>query len=292
MAQISPPRPFVLALVVTFAFVTAGIRSASAHAVAGMRVFPATLSFDDPGVVSEWPLQISRQSGVTTLSSALAKTLTPTLGFSIANHFSGGSGLPWQADDWTLAVAYQLFRDDDHESIAMVQLGDHIGRTGGASADTYSTYTPEFAFGKGFGDLSDRHRYWRPLAVTGAFSENLPSIAGVPRTANWSLSVQYSLPYLENFVRDVGLTGVAHNLVPIVEFPMQTCLDAVCGHETTGSVNPGVIWVGHDLQWGVEAMFPTGSTNHRGIGVIFGVDLYLDDISPQRFGRPLFDGNA
>jgi len=75
--------------------------------------------------------------------------------------------------------------------------------------------------------------------------------------------------------------------VPIVELPMQTCVNGPCSG-TTGSVNPGAIWVGHDYQIGLEAQLPINRASGHGIGVLLGVDFYLDDLSPHGLGTPLF----
>lgn len=131
-----------------------------AHALAGERLFPATLAFDDPGVVSELPVTASRQQGATTASAALSKTITRRLGFSLSKSYvQGAPGGDWQ--NGTLALAYQIYRSGAHESIGMLQIADTIGHTGPLS---YSTYTPEFAFGQGFGALPHRLRMLRPLA--------------------------------------------------------------------------------------------------------------------------------
>ena len=60
---------------------------------------------------------------------------------------------------------------------------------------------------------------------------------------------------------------------------------------TTGTVNPGVIWVGNYFQVGVEAIIPINRSSGTGVGVMGQLHLYLDDIFPTTIGRPLF-GNA
>ncbi|HET9122375.1 MAG TPA: hypothetical protein VFN52_02605 [Acidiferrobacteraceae bacterium] len=259
--------------------------TAWAHALAGQRLFPATLSFDDPGVVSELPMVMVQRPHNTMLNAGLSKTITRRLGFSVATGYDqqNGSG-QWQ--NGTVALAYQVFRNGEHESIGMVQLADTIG---GVGPTPWSVYTPEFAFGQGMGLLPHRLRMLRPLAFTGALSMNVPAHSTIPRTLNWALSAQYSVPYLQDFVRDEGLHGLWRNLIPIVELPMQRCESTACAGQTSGAVDPGVIWVGHDYQVGLEASFPINSRSGHDVGVLLGVDLYLDDIAPHRFGRPLLE---
>ena len=280
-------RAFSLRRAVTTGLCLLGLlaHEAWAHALAGQRLFPATLSFDDPGVVSELPLVVTHMPGDTTIAAALSKTLTSKLGFSIAKSYAPDQG-PGAWQNGTLALAYQLFRNGQHESIGMLQIADTVGGTGSVP---WSIYTPEFAFGQGLGELPHRARMLRPLAFSGAVSVDLPDHAGLTRTLNWGVSAQYSLPYLQDFVRDEGIRGVWRNLIPIVEFPMQRCESGACAGQTTGDINPGVIWVGHDYQLGLEASLPVNSRSGHGVGVVLGVDFYLDDLSPHHFGRPLLE---
>jgi hypothetical protein len=56
----------------------------------------------------------------------------------------------------------------------------------------------------------------------------------------------------------------------------------------TGTVNPGVIWVGSYYQVGVEAIVPINRSSGTSIGAIAQLHLYLDDIFPNTIGQPLF----
>ncbi len=170
----------------------------------------------------------------------------------------------------------------------MISFSDTIAGTGsGNIGDNFSTYTPEFAFGKGFGDLPDSMQYLQPFAVTGAVAEEFPTDSAVPHAVDWGFSIQYSIPYLQSFVKDVGIKAPFNRMVPIVEFSMQTCLDRGCAGQTTGYVNPGIVWIGTYYQVGLEAQVPVNRGTGRHVGVLLGVDLYLDDIFPQSLGRPL-----
>ncbi len=285
--------------VIASLLVAAVAPAAYAHAIAGMRVFPATMSFDDPGVADEgsWVFNHIDNGGVSQdmLNLAFAKRLTDSFGIVASTdyqHLMSGNGAP-TAEGWdnvTMAGSYQLFVHPASESIGMVQFSDSIGDSGSQTIGTpYSTYTPEFAFGKGFGGLSHRWRMLRPMAFTGALSEGFPTDPTVPHMLNWSFSVQYSIPYLQDFVRDVGIKGPFKNMVPIIEVPMQTCLDRGCADQTTGYINPGVIWIGHYLQWGIEAQIPVNSRTGNSVGILLGMDFYFDDIAPNSLGAPLFN---
>ncbi|AOV17979.1 hypothetical protein BJI67_13735 [Acidihalobacter aeolianus] len=274
-----------------------------AHAVAGMRVFPATLSFDDPGVANEFSTNYSqiKADGVTTknLAFAYAKTITPKFGLSIASDYNWITqpGQPNQSgwDNVTIGAAYQLFVNGPHEAIGMLAVSDTLANSGSGGMDSnFSTISPEFAFGKGFGDLPWSVKYLRPLAISGAISEDMPSDSTQPKMLNWGLSLQYSIPYLQSFVKDVGLGAPFNNMVPIVEYTMSQCVDSysVCASsgslDRTGSMNPGVIWVGKYYQIGVEAQIPANRASGNHVGILLGIDVYLDDVLPHSLGAPIF----
>ncbi|MDE2195795.1 MAG: hypothetical protein KGJ56_01200 [Gammaproteobacteria bacterium] len=272
--------------------------AAEAHAIAGMRLFPATLGFDDPGVAAELPLvfnSINTGNGVQdTFSTAYAQLFTKKFGLVVSGDYQqlvpqiGPSQRGW--DNFTVAAAYQIYKSDADESIGMLQLADTPGGSGSrAIGTTYSTYTPEFAFGQGFGFLPYKLRYLQPFALTGAVSENFPANSAAPRMLNWALSIQYSIPYLQNFVRYANIKAPFNNMIPIIEIPMQTCLDAACPARTTGYIDPGVIWIGHYFQWGVELQVPTNRASGNRVGILFGVDFYFDDLYPHSLGAPIFN---
>jgi hypothetical protein len=61
---------------------------------------------------------------------------------------------------------------------------------------------------------------------------------------------------------------------------------------TTGTIQPGVIWVGNYFQVGVEAIIPVNAQSGNGIGVVGQLHLYLDDMFPTTFGKPLLGGST
>lgn len=273
-----------------------------AHAIAGMRVFPATLSFDDPGVANEFSTNFSHANafGTTTndLGLAYSKTITKRFGLSVATDYQwlNSSGTADQ-NGWgntAIGAAYQLFVNGPHEAIGMIAVSDTLAHTGSYDvADRFNTVSPEFAFGKGFGDLPWSVKYLHPIAVSGAISEDLPSDNSQPRMLNWGISLQYSLPYLQDFVKNIGLGAPFNNMVPIVEYTRSQCVSAyaVCQSsgnlDATGSVNPGVIWMGKYYQVGVEATIPATAASGDHVGILVGVDVYLDDLLPHSLGAPL-----
>jgi hypothetical protein len=280
---------------------------ARAHGFAGDRFFPATISTDDPFVANELSLptfQAIRVPGAPPtktfdLSADIALKLTPSMGIEVADGYmlqkSPGSRLRTGFDNVVVGGKYQFLLNAEHEMIMSVGANAEIGGTGRASigADRFSTITPGLFFGKGLGDLPDSVWALRPFALTGQIGVSFPtrSDAAGARISNqlrWGLAVEYSLIYLEEHVKDIGLCAPLKRLIPLVEFAMQTPLNRISG-PTTGTINPGVIWSGQYFQLGAEAIIPINSHTGNNVGIVAQLHFYLDDILPKIFGKPLID---
>ena len=109
-----------------------------------------------------------------------------------------------------------------------------------------------------------------------------------PTTLTWGLSLQYSIQYLEAFVKDIGLGSPFNRMILVVEFPLETCLNRGCSGKTTGFVNPGVIWCGKSIQLGVELQVPINNRSGKNVGVLGLVHFFIDDLFPTSIGRPIF----
>ncbi len=275
--------------------------SAQAHAIAGMRVFPGTLTFSDPGVTDEFDLDFGRAAlsnipggpspYVGTTSATESKTIIKGLAFSIGGTYqsAGGNSVPGGFGNAAVGLSYLFWKSDSQETLITGALNESLNDTGSAGvADPYSIFSPTLLFGRGFGDLPSSIRLLRPLALTGMAAANIPSAANVARSVSWGLSIQYSLPYLQSYVRDIGLHAPFNNLVPLVEFPMQTYTSGPYAGQTLGTIDPGFVWIGHYGQVGLEATIPVNRASGRGLGFILGFGFYLDDLFPHTLGAPLF----
>jgi hypothetical protein len=102
------------------------------------------------------------------------------------------------------------------------------------------------------------------------------------------------MPYLKSEVKDLQLPDLINHLIPIVEVQFATPVANNFGNSfvTTGTINPGVIWVGSYFQVGVEAIMPVNSASGHGVGVLGQLHLYLDDIFPTTFGQPLIGSSS
>jgi hypothetical protein len=197
------------------------------------------------------------------------------------------------------------------ELVMSVGLSIEWGGSGaqGVGADRFTTYTPTFFFGKGFGDLPSGAGWLRAFALTGQVGYAIPSskttnvastdpdtgeptidVQSNPRVVQWGGSLQYSMPYLKSSVIDLGLPDFINHLIPIVEASLQTPVSntLTSGKLTTGTINPGVIWVGNYFQVALEAIVPINRASGSSVGGMAQLHIYLDDIFPNSIGKPVF----
>jgi hypothetical protein len=284
-------------LLAVAALLVGSVGPADAHGVIGRRFFPATLTIDDPFVADELSLPSvlhikGPEAKQTTLGAEVSKTITPDFGLAIGAEYnffspndpdeksSSGFGNP------ELSAKYVFFKNAEHETIFSLAFSWEIGGVGEKSggAEPFSTISPALLFGKGLGDLPDGLAYLRPLALTGLFGAELPLTSEESNALTYGLAIEYSFPYLQQFVKDIGIPPAAGRFFPIVELLFSTPLD---GGRTTGTVNPGLIWAGKYVELGVEAVIPINSATGKNIGVRALVHFFLDDIYPTVF-RPLW----
>ena len=276
-----------------------------AHGFAGNRFFPATLATDDPFVADELSLptfQAIRQPGdeptkTFDLFADIALKLTPNFGIEIGDGYqfqkAAGTNLHTGFHNLEVGAKYQFLVNAEHETILSLGVDAEIGGTGSQAigADSFSTVVPGFFFGKGFGDLPDSLWILRPFALTGQVGVSFPTGSNdgegqVPNNLEWGLALEYSLIYLQGYVKDIGLRPPFDRLIPVVEFPMETPLNR-SGTPTTGTINPGVIWSGKYFQIGIEAVIPINRHAGNNVGVLAQLHFYLDDLLPRLFKKPL-----
>jgi hypothetical protein len=298
--KLSPAVAGAFALAVT-AFAA---DSAFAHAVCGARVFPATLGIDDPGVNDEFSPTLtylpSNSDGAHEFDAEFSwsKTIIPNVAMVISD------GATWQRpggygwEPLNTELQWGNFCWAEHELMATVGFSVGWANTGtGTQVQPFNTYQPVIDVGKGFGDLPKSLNVLRPVALTAELSETFPGAAWTsgnqnPTNLNWGYTIQYSLPYYNANVAEID-NEFAKHLIPITEFTFSRPISnfAPGTNVTTGTIQPGIIWIGSTFQVGVEAIVPlTGASGH-GVGVVASLDLYLDDLMPDTLGKPLFGAN-
>ena len=291
------------------------VTPAFAHAVCGDRIFPATLAIDDPGVGDELALPtvtvqpLNPQGQLETSATASwTKTIFPGFGLSITggpdwlttNNATGAQGgygyVPLNTEAKGNFICWQ-----EHEFMASVGLAVTWGWSGtGVQQQPYNTYQPILDVGKGFGDLPKSLNILRPLALTGAISESIPTSVwnadGSENATmfNFGFTLQYSLPYYNEHVAEISNPFVKR-LVPIVEgqFTVPVANNQAGNFSgVTGTIQPGVIYEADTWQFALEALVPINSQSGTHLGVVGELHFFFDDIFPNSLGKPLFGGKS
>jgi hypothetical protein len=285
--------PLLVTTMISAAASLATPSTATAHAIAGDRVFPSTLAIDDPGVGDEANLEFGHQrvpgdegdQSINTFDFEYDKLITPRLALSVDGTYAMQNNPTAHGfDNFGVGLKYLLYVNDAHEFMTSIGIDAELGGTGSkAIADSFSTLSPTVFAGKGFGDLPDSLAYLRPIAVTGEAGPSLTTGAGQPNAFNYGFTVQYSLPYLQQHVHDLGLPAPLSDIIPLVEIPLSRSQG-----QTTGTVNPGFIWINRYGQFGIEAQLPINRASGSHVGILVQAHIFFDDVAPATIGKPLF----
>jgi hypothetical protein len=166
---------------------------------------------------------------------------------------------------------------------------------------------PGIFFGKGFGDLPHSLAWLRPFGIAGAVSVAHPLVGGTSTNVgfdsqtgqleqmlirnvdvlHWGFAVEFSTLYLTSRFTPGKLPKEEplNQLVPLVEFSF----DSAQGSKTFATMNPGLSYVAVTWQIAAEAIVPLNSTAGHSLGVRAQLLLFLDDLIPSVFGKPLLD---
>jgi hypothetical protein len=208
-----------------------------------------------------------------------------------------------------LFAKYRAYADEEHELLLSLGVVREFGRSGTrhTGADEYGSTTPTVYWGKGLGDLPIG--WMRPLALTGTFgftvadrerksSQRTDPVTGetsrVFNTGNsnrWvgGLSVQYSIPYLQEQGLDLHLPDFLARLTPLVEIAWSSPASSPSDVGTQLLIAPGVIYTGEWFQFGVEALIPGNKATGSNVGFVAQFRLSFDNLLPNSLGKPLLD---
>jgi len=151
---------------------------------------------------------------------------------------------------------------------------------------------PELLWVKGFGrDLPNKGflKYLRPFAFQGDVGYT-PALGG--RTWHELFAdnvIEYSLPYLSNNVRDIGLPWPLRNMYPYVEFNYDQLISGPTG-QTRPAIwaTPGLAFLNYYLELSVATQLALNKTTvpdtHSRVIVL--LDLFIDDIFPWTIWTP------
>jgi len=278
-----------------------------AHGVVGKRFFPAGIVVDDPFPADELtlasPSYIKTPDGKeTSVGWEYQKRLSPNLGLSIGSEFvridpndpAESTQRGWFNPELTLL--YSMFKSPVHEYIASTSVSVSPGGYGTKGIrEDMSSVEPAFVFGKGLGDLPDSMGFLKPFAVVGRISVETPlgrtdDPADLTSIYHYGLVLEYSIPYLQSFVKDIGIPKPFSRMFPIVELTYDNPMSGPDAHKGTGYWNPGILWAGKYVEFGLEAQIPLNDRTGKNTGVIGLVHLFLDDIAPDVFSWTPFSG--
>jgi len=292
-------------------------QAAYAHGIAGNRLFPGTLSFDDPAVADEATLpnfsELNRPAdgGSVTdnrINWSFSRLLTPTVAFVVDNswiHRDWGVTQRSGFDVTNLGVKWEVYRSNLQETLVSASLTWGIGHSGaqGVGANAPDMIKPGIFFGQGFGDLPESLVWLRPFGITGAvvlehptggISTNLgiaplsgqlgPTLTRHVDTLRWGFAIEYNTLYLAKRIgKGLPKEEPLNQFVPLVEF----AFESASGKQTIATMNPGISYVATTWQIAVEAIVPLNRESGHGIGARTQLLLFLDDLAPSLFGKPL-----
>ena len=274
-----------------------------AHGIVGKRFIPSTLTLEDPFPSDEMDLLTfdrapkDKEGRETSFGFEFAKRLTPDLAIGVGweyiffdprqagEHRTSGAGNP------EFSIKYSILKSAEHEAIISVGLKVEAGGVGPKRvAERVTTIAPALYFGKGLGDLPDSLAFLKPFSITGSLAVTNPANRTTgsgedkehnPTTIDYGVAIVYSVPYLQSFVKDIGLGAPFDRTFPLVEFNMSTNASRPERGRTTAFANPGLIWAGRYFQLGLEAQVPMNNSSGKNVGVRGLIHLFIDDIWPN-----------
>jgi hypothetical protein len=193
-------------------------------------------------------------------------------------------------DNLNVTLKYAFFINPVHEAIASIAL-ESAAPTGSerVGAEQSASFKPFLLYGKGLNELPDALEYLRPLGVQGDAGFEIAIDRARTTTLAHNVAIEYSIPYLQQAVHDFGLAWPLSNFIGDTEFNFE---HGVNGEEQGRSkvfVTPGFVYMDRWVELGVAGRFPLNQAAHDELdwGVIFIVDLFIDDILPWTRWQPI-----
>jgi hypothetical protein len=293
--------------------------SALAHAVCGSRVYPVTLTLDDPGVADEITIpQVVYQRQAAdggpgpghdvAVQFEYDKRLTDTIGFAFNDNFNinqtnnAKTETGW--DDFVLTTKWSKCLSPDHDFILGFGVIREFGHTGTThtGADVYGNTAPTVYMGKDLEEIAIPAL--QPVAFTGELSYAIADRAlkygpdgqasnGYANQVIGGFSIQYSIPFLQAQIKDYGLPEPIAHLIPLVEFGYVSGTNAPSNGPgatpTQWTIAPGVIYLRTWYQVGLEALIPANKAAGTNVGFTIQFHMFIDDLYPHGIGAPLLD---
>jgi hypothetical protein len=295
----------VVSASIILAFVMSHGSLAIAHGVVGDYVFLEPLITQDPTPANE--LDFLQPSWVRSNDSN-----TYSIGFSMEKvlyvddeyvpRFSVGGGSNWTHvspfqsgsmegfGNLILFGKYAFFYSLKHEF--MLTIGAQLQLPAGnkdIEAENHTSLGPLFLWEKGMGDLPNLTvlKYFRPFGIQSDFGY-VPALGG--HTSHHMFAdavIEYSLPYLSNNVRDIGLKWPLRNLFLFNEINYDQLITGPPGQTfPTLLATPGIAYVSYHFELSLGTQFALNNASVPGThaAVLGLLDIFYDSIFP-RFGN-------
>ena len=275
--------------------------SAHAHGVVGERSFIEPFITEDVNPKNEFVIgrpewDHSRDGRTLALGFGLEKKLTDRFSITLDSEWDDitpkahdephASGF----NDLGITLKYAFFIEPVHEAIASIAL-ESTAPTGttDVGAEIDPAFKPFLLYGKGAGDLPTSLRYLRPFAVQGDAGFEISTDRARTTTLAHNIAVEYSIPYLQSFVRDFGLGWPLKNFITDCEFNFEHGVNGEDHGKSRIFVTPGFVYMDRWVEVGVAGRFPLNQMAHDELdwGIIFIVDLFIDDILPWTRWQPI-----
>ncbi|HYL59107.1 MAG TPA: hypothetical protein VEU51_09560 [Candidatus Acidoferrales bacterium] len=292
-------KVLLLTLVCAFA-IRAGV--AEAHGVVGDYVFLEPLITEDPSPANELDMPAPSWTKTSAGNSY-------SIGFSIEKilwlddeempRFSIGAASGWDKNSpfhgtsrqgfegLELSAKWAFYYSKEHEFLASIGTSLRLptGNTG-IQESSHTRWGPTFFWEKGMGDLPNCPvlKYLRPLGFQSDFGY-VPALGG-PTTHNIFADavIEYSLPFLSNNVRDVGLKWPLRNLYLFDEINYSQTITGAPG-ETFPNLRatPGIAYVSYYFELSVGTQFALNNASRPGnhAAVLGLLDIFYDSIFPK-----------
>jgi len=271
---------------------------ASAHGEIGNRIFPSPIVGNDAFPDNAVNLTIRRSDYEFSLLPEAEKMLSNDSSILITGgwaRISPGAGkqVTEGSTDLSIFVRRAIYKSAGHELELTISPFLILPVGNRQIADQgYMHLGGEVLLGKGLGDLPDSPslKYLRPLAVQAelGYAGRIQGPANSDMIGN--LELDYSIRYLDRFVRRVALGPPLLDLVPYVQFNYaQSFIASRLTTKPDFRLTPGIAYLGDycELSVGAQVALNGAAPSGDGIAVIGLFELFYDDLFPVLGWNPL-----
>jgi hypothetical protein len=273
---------------------------ARAHGVVGQRSFIEPFVAEDVNPKNEFVIARpqwteGREGRTFTLGFGLEKKLADRFSITLDSAWLDvgpqAADEPHESgfDNLGVTLKYAFFSNPEHEAITSIAL-ESTAPTGSrdVGAEPDWSFKPFFLYGKGFGDLPTVLGYLRPLALQGDAGFEVSTDHDRTTTLAHDVAIEYSVPYLQSFVRDFGLGWPLRNLIADTEFNFEHGVHGEEQGKVASFVTSGIVYMDRWVEVGLAGRFPLNARARDEFdwGIIGIVDLFIDDIFPWTRWEP------